>query len=62
MSINSHTSVEDEYQRGVDCYWSAQIPTGWESSAWDAEALVKAARSPFIMGWYQSSLADNGLI
>lgn len=55
-------SVTAEYERGVDSYWAGEIPTGWESSRWDDNALAKAARSPYIMGWYQASLADNGLI
>jgi hypothetical protein len=54
--------VLSEYERGVDCYWAGQIPTGWEGSRWDATAVAKAARSPFIMGWYQASMADNGLL
>lgn len=62
MSLHSNTTCEDEYARGCDDYYSGLIPTGWESSRWDSEALVKAARSPYIMGWYQSSMADNGLI
>ena len=56
-------SVEDEYARGVDSYWAGDIPRGWEAADWGYHAVIaKAARSPYIMGWYQASLADNGMI
>lgn len=54
--------VSEEYERGVNDYFAGEIPTGWEECRWTDEDIVKAARAPYIMGWYQASMADNGFI
>ena len=52
----------DEFERGIDSYYAGQIPRGWENSKWDDAAVLKAARAPFVMGWYLASMEDNGLL
>lgn len=54
--------VLTEYERGIDDYYAGKIPTGWEHSRWDDAELTKVARVPYLSGWYQASLSDNGMI
>ena len=41
-----------EFYRGVRDYWSGIVPDRWE----DVEIRN---RSPYLMGWYMESMADN---
>lgn len=42
-------TVEDEFSRGVNAYWSGMCPEGWDD-------VKRRARSPYLMGWYMASM------
>ena len=47
-------NIAEEYQNGIDDYEAGSVPAGWD----DPDRVV---RSPYLSGWYQASLVDNGL-
>lgn len=48
------TDIVEEFTEGSDAYWSGEVPNGWDNAK-------KRMKSPFLMGWYLESQADNGM-
>lgn len=44
-----YDEVEDEFRKGVNAYWSGQVPTMWNDAS-------MRERSPYLMGWYMASM------
>ena len=49
--------ITEEFQAGVNAYWSGELPDGWNSAD-------KRAVSPYLTGWYMASVweTDEGAL